>query len=103
MPAATLSRRRSYSARLMAGTVRTTGFGVRRLLSVGGKLSHRLRDLLRAGHEELLLRPIERHGGGCPGGGPRRGGVQVAGGRPRVARRAPPPQPPPPRRLPPHP
>src|SRR5207245_3408303 len=61
MPAATLSRLRSYSARPIAGMVFTTGFAVLRLRSVGGKLPHRLRDLLRAGHEEFLLGGVERH------------------------------------------
>src|SRR3989442_13338113 len=30
---------------------------------VRGKFSHRLRDLLRVGHEEILLRRVEGHGG----------------------------------------
>src|SRR5438445_273492 len=61
IPAATLYRLRSYSARAIAGMVFTTGFAVLRLRSVGGKLPHRLRNLLRAGHEELLLGGVERH------------------------------------------
>src|SRR5690349_25092449 len=62
MPAATLSRLRSYSALEMAGTVRTTGLAIRFRRSVGGKVPDRLRDLLRARHEELLLGPVEGHG-----------------------------------------
>src|SRR5712691_7484003 len=37
---------------------------------VRGKLPHRLRDLLRIGHEELLLRGVERHGGDVRRGDP---------------------------------
>src|SRR5437899_4502376 len=60
MPAVTLSRRAWYSAAEICGnTVSWGAFRVRRL--VGCKLPHRVRDLLRAGHEELLLRPIEGH------------------------------------------
>src|SRR5437773_12185748 len=61
MPAATLSRRRLYSACSTWG--RTLDVlvprDVRRL--VGGKLSHRLRDLGRTRHEEVLLGRVERH------------------------------------------
>src|SRR6202521_4977797 len=38
------------------GSGRGEGFLVR------GKLSHRLRDLVRVRHEELLVRSVERHG-----------------------------------------
>src|SRR5712692_10039033 len=60
MPAATASRRMAYSS------VETDGndlvpCGGREDFLVRGKLSHRLRDLVRAGHEELLLRCVERH------------------------------------------
>src|SRR5437879_11706850 len=61
MPAATLSRRRLYSACWTWGRT-VDGLGprdVRRL--VGGKLSHRLRDLGRTRHEEVLLGRVERH------------------------------------------
>src|SRR5258708_21223250 len=63
MPAATASRRIAYSSVEIVGYVSfldppcggTEDFLVR------GKLSHRLRDLVRVGHEELLLRCVERH------------------------------------------
>src|SRR5438094_10590742 len=62
MPAATDSRRIPYSAWEISGRG-AFGFGPRgRRGLVGGKLPHRLGDLLRAGHEELLLRGVEGHG-----------------------------------------
>src|SRR3989442_6678379 len=64
MPAATLSRRSRYSSGEMDGTVWVFALGARALRLVGGKLAHRLRDLLGVGHEELFLRRVERHGGG---------------------------------------
>src|SRR5690242_21827027 len=59
MPAATLARRSAYSACEIAGT----WTGARGLAArlVGGKLAHRLRDLGRARHEEILLRGVEGH------------------------------------------
>src|SRR5579864_1604037 len=59
-PAATASRRRAYSAGSIRGSSLTGAlFTARRL--VGGKLPHRVRDLLGVGHEELLLRAVEGH------------------------------------------
>src|SRR5256714_15269757 len=72
MPAATASRRHWYSA----GEISGIGFPLPAPLSlalppeeggdgvrlVRGKLAHRLGDLGRAGHEEVLLRPVEGHG-----------------------------------------
>src|SRR5438128_12467624 len=63
MPAATLSRRSRYSSGETDGTVWVFALGARALRLVGGKLAHRLRDLLGVGHEELFLRRVERHGG----------------------------------------
>src|SRR5258706_12886825 len=70
MPAATASRRMEYSAAEIDGKVALPacrggmGWGGAVLSGrlVRGKLSHRLRDLLRVRHEELLLRGVERHG-----------------------------------------
>src|SRR5712692_4486867 len=65
MPATTASRLTRYSSSVMRGTgvpsrpPRERG-GVR---LVRGKGAHRFGDLLRAGHEELLLRAVERHRG----------------------------------------
>src|SRR5947207_7895755 len=68
MPAATASLLFRYSPWEMVGISLPTawggpGWGLRLLdrRSVGGKLAQRLGDLVRAGHEEVLLRPIERH------------------------------------------
>src|SRR6267378_102135 len=61
MPAATASRRSWYSAAETCGTVRGRTAAVRALRLVGGKLPHRLSDLLRTGHEELLTWSVERH------------------------------------------
>src|SRR5689334_11050473 len=70
MPAATASLLSLYSSWEMEGSSLPTkwggpGWGLRLLdrRSVGGKLEHRLRDLGRAWHEELLLRCVERHRG----------------------------------------
>src|SRR6266446_5906791 len=64
MPAATLSRRRLYSAcSIWGGGTWVLGGRGRALPEplVGGKLAHRLGDLGRAGHEEILLRRVEGH------------------------------------------
>src|SRR5437879_2399834 len=61
MPAHTASRRALYSSAVMCGTVRVAAaFGLVAVL-VRGKLPHRLGDLVRAGHEEVLLWRVERH------------------------------------------
>src|SRR2546421_11343930 len=63
MPAHTASRRALYSPAVMCGTVRVAAaFGLGAVL-VRGKLPHRLGDLVRAGHEEVLLWRVERHPG----------------------------------------
>src|SRR6266849_8462625 len=70
LPALTASRRSAYSSGPLLGKeIGVFGFGFdaffaagRGAFLVGGKLSHRLRDLDRVGHEELLLRRVERHG-----------------------------------------
>src|SRR5260370_8052738 len=65
MPAQTASRRAAYSSAVICGTMMcltplsTAGRGG---FLVRGKFSHRLRDLGRVGHEEFLLRSVERHG-----------------------------------------
>src|SRR5216683_5061216 len=71
MPAHTAARRAAYSSGEICGTVRCStplsltlppeGGGDTTFL-VRGKLSHRLRDLFRVGHEEIFLRGVERHG-----------------------------------------
>src|SRR5215472_15733792 len=62
MPATTASRRARYSSSEIRGTpLFSCGEAARGL--VRGKLAHRLCDLLRAGHEELLLGSVERHRG----------------------------------------
>src|SRR5438093_11021141 len=68
MPAAMASRPFRYSSGEIEGISLPTacggpGWGLRLLdrRSVGGKSANRLRDLLRARHEEVLLRSIERH------------------------------------------
>src|ERR1700693_4599206 len=73
MPAATASRRIAYSSVEMVGydpvpfvrpsprpSPASAGEGEDFL--VRGKFSHRLRDLVRVWHEELLLRGVERNG-----------------------------------------
>src|SRR5207244_10537239 len=63
IPAHTASRRALYSPAVMCGTVRVAAaFGLGAVL-VRGKLPHRLGDLVRAGHEEVLLWRVERHPG----------------------------------------
>src|SRR5439155_9726685 len=63
IPAHTASRRALYSSAVMCGTVRVAAaFGLGAVL-VRGKLPHRLGDLVRAGHEEVLLWRVERHPG----------------------------------------
>src|SRR4030081_1492248 len=91
MPAATASRRLPYSSLeiwIKAFSLPRTGEGrgggtlpwpFRRdwgplvLLDrlIGGKLPHRLRDLLRVRHEELFLRRVERAGRAVRGGAAR--------------------------------
>src|SRR5579864_5764924 len=73
MPAATHSRRSAYSAWEIDETWTVLGAA----FLVRGKLAHRLGDLLRAGHEEVLLGPIERHGGDVGRGHPRHRPIQV--------------------------
>src|SRR3989442_1513336 len=58
MPAHTAVRLAAYSSGPTCGKV-VVFAGV--FFLVRGKLPHRLRDLRRAGHEELLLRGVERH------------------------------------------
>src|SRR5450759_5565771 len=70
MPAATASRRIAYSAGAIEGYVslpreaEASGGGPSVLFGrlIRGKLPHRLRDLVRVRHKELLLRAVERHG-----------------------------------------
>src|SRR5438128_4898553 len=69
MPAQTAERRSAYSSgEIWRGLIVLTplspagGGGCLDFL-VRGKSSHRLRDLLRVGHEEILLRGVERHCG----------------------------------------
>src|SRR2546423_15522747 len=63
MPAHTASRRALYSPAVMCGTGRVAAaFGLGAGL-VRGKLPHRLGDLVRAGHEEVLLWRVGRHPG----------------------------------------
>src|SRR5260370_34342070 len=63
MPAATASRRIAYSSVEIVGYVSLLDppWGGTEDFLVRGKLSHRLRDLVRVGHEELLLPGVERH------------------------------------------
>src|SRR5450759_1007313 len=70
MPAATASRRIAYSAVAIEVYVslpreaEAWGGGPAVLFGrlIRGKLPHRLRDLVRVRHKELLLRAVERHG-----------------------------------------
>src|ERR671922_2903707 len=87
MPADTHSRRSAYSAWEISGTgvpsltLPTAWGGEATDRLVRGKFAHRLGDLRRAGHEELLLRRVEGHGGGVrPGPPPAGGGEGLAGG-----------------------
>src|SRR5260370_4611428 len=59
MPAHTAVRLIAYSSGPTCGKV-VLFAGV--FFLVRGKLSHRLRDLLRVGHEEILLWSVEVHG-----------------------------------------
>src|SRR2546430_13984732 len=77
MPAATLSRRSRYSSGEIDGTVWVFALAARALRLVGGKLAHRLRDLLGAGHEELFLRRVEGHRGDVWRGDPHHRPVEV--------------------------
>src|SRR5207244_12323655 len=70
MPAATLSRRSRYSSGEMDGTVWVLALAARALRLVGGKLAHRLRDLLGAGHEAPFLRRVAGHRGDVGRGDP---------------------------------
>src|SRR5258708_25184395 len=92
MPAATASRRIAYSSLEMAGydpppdqdrerswpPSPLRGRGDMRL--VRGKFSHRLGDLVRVRHEELLLRSVERHGRDVRRRDPDHRAVEVAEG-----------------------
>src|SRR6202022_3221525 len=59
MPAHTAVRLSAYSSEPTCG--KATGAFAGAFFLVRGKSSHRLRDLLRVGHEEILLRGVERH------------------------------------------
>src|SRR5258708_10581776 len=77
IPAHTAWRLAAYSSGPTCGTLRCSTplsltlppeGGGDTVFLVRGKLSHRLRDLLRVGHEEILLRGVERHGRDVGGG-----------------------------------
>src|ERR1700758_5698354 len=97
MPAVTHSRRSAYSAWEIEGSP-SGGFAATSPRSeeaplplrgtsplrgedvsflVRGKLAHRLGDLLRAGHEEILLRSVEGHGGDVGRSDPRHRPIEV--------------------------
>src|SRR5258708_8171081 len=77
IPAHTAWRLAAYSSGPTCGTLRCSTplsltlppeGGGDTVFLVRGKLSHRLRDLLRVGPEEILLRGVERHGRDVGGG-----------------------------------
>src|SRR6266852_4657526 len=86
MPAVTHSRRIANSAGEIWGTSFTpltptlSPVGERGVFLVRGKLAHRLRDLPRAGHEEVLLRCVERHRRDVGGGDANDGPVEIVEG-----------------------
>src|SRR5919204_5816227 len=86
MPADTHSRRSAYSAWEISGTgvpsltLPTAWGGDATDRLVRGKFAHRLGDLRRAGHEELLLRRVEGHGGDVRPGHAHDGAVEVLEG-----------------------
>src|SRR5713101_4086100 len=80
MPAPTASRLAAYSSAPIRG-YEIAAFGAvvfcPAAVLVRGKLPHRLRDLGRIGHEELLLRGVEGHGGDVRPGYAHHGPVQT--------------------------